>query len=155
MKQVLQAALTKWPHCIATYAGLLLLAALLFFRSSPPILPIETHAVADPLQAATEHAARVGGRPLRVAFTGSMRPHLHGGEVVVAVADYGAIQAGSVVCYEGQMGDGVTRMIIHRAVQKDKGGWIMSGDNNAVSETWQRVVPANYLGTVIAIYLQQ
>lgn len=153
MGQTLKDAFVKWPHCAATYAGLSLLVCLLFFRSSPPILEVERHAVDEPFLSAGAHAARVGGRVFTVSHTGSMKPFLTGGECVVVVASYPEIRKGDVLIYNGTLNpfDKATT-IIHRAVQKDSGGWIMSGDNNARTETWSRVRPDNYLGTVVAIY---
>ena len=42
--------------------------------------------------------------------------------------------------------------IIHRAVQKDLHGWLMSGDSAKVSESWARVTRENYLGTAVVGY---
>ena len=153
MGNTLKSAFTRWPHCAATYAGLALLLALLFFRQEPPLNQIETHAVDDPFAAAAAHAGRVGGRVYTVSFTGSMKPLLQGGEKVVAVGEFPAVRKGDVLIYEGALNPyGPTTTIVHRAVQKDAGGWIMSGDNNAHTETWGRVTALNYRGTVIAIY---
>ena len=41
---------------------------------------------------------------------------------------------------------------LHRAVLRDRGGWLMSGDNNARSESWDRVTPQTYVGTVEALF---
>ena len=41
--------------------------------------------------------------------------------------------------------------MLHRAVDRDSGGWIMSGDNNRWSERWDRVTPTTYMGTVVAL----
>lgn len=153
MGETLKAAFTRWPHCAATYAGLALLVALLFFRQEPPHTDIETHAVDNPFLAAAAHAGRVGGRVYTVSFTGSMKPLLQGGESVVAVGEFPAVRKGDVLIYDGTLNPyGPVTTIIHRAVAKDKGGWIMSGDNNAHTETWSRVTAQNYRGTVVAIY---
>lgn len=153
MGETLKSAFVRWPHCAATYAALALLVVLLFFRQEPPILPVETHVVDEPFLSAAAHAGRVGGRVFTVSFTGSMKPFLMGGENVVVVGEYPAIKRGDILIYTGALNPyGPTTTIIHRAVQKDKDGWIMSGDNNAQTETWSRVRPDNYLGTVVAIY---
>lgn len=153
MGETLKSAFTRWPHCAATYAALALLVVLLFFRQEPPLNPIETHAVDNPFLAAAAHAGRVGGRVYTVSFTGSMKPLLQGGESVVAVGEFPAVRKGDVLIYDGTLNPyGPVTTIIHRAVQKDKGGWIMSGDNNANTETWSRVTANNYRGTVVAIY---
>ena len=153
MGQTLKDAFLKWPHCAATYAGLGLLVALLFFRSTPPIQPVERFSVDEPFLAAGAHAGRVGGRVFTVSYTGSMKPFLMGGECVVVVASYPEIRKGDVLIYNGELNPfAKAQTIIHRAVQKDSGGWIMSGDANAHTETWSRVRPDNYLGTVVAIY---
>lgn len=154
MGETLKSAFVRWPHCAATYAALTLLVVLLFFRQEPPHTDIETHVVDDPFIAAAAHAGRVGGRVFTVAYTGSMKPFLMGGEKVVAVGEYPAIKRGDVLIYNGRLNPYSTneQVVIHRAVQHDKDGWIMSGDNNAHTETWSRVRPDNYLGTVVAIY---
>ena len=153
MGDTLKSAFVKWPHCAATYAALALLVALLFFRQEPPLNPIETHVVDDPFAAAAAHAGRVGGRVYTVSFTGSMKPLLQGGEKIVAVGEFPAVKRGDVLIYEGALNPyGPVTTIVHRAVQQDKGGWIMSGDNNAHTETWSRVTAQNYRGTVVAIY---
>ena len=153
MGDTLKSAFVRWPHCAATYAALALLVALLFFRQEPPLTAIETHAVDDPFAAAAAHAGRVGGRVYTVSFTGSMKPLLQGGEKIVAVGEFPAVKRGDVLIYEGALNPyGPVTTIVHRAVQKDAGGWIMSGDNNAHTETWSRVTAQNYRGTVVAIY---
>ena len=153
MGETLKSAFVRWPHCAATYAALALLVVLLFFRQEPPLNPIETHNVDDPFAAAAAHAGRVGGRVFTVAYTGSMKPFLMGGEKVVVVGEYPAIKRGDVLIYNGRLNPyAAEQVVIHRAVQHDKDGWIMSGDNNAHTETWSRVRPDNYLGTVVAIY---
>ena len=153
MGETLKSAFVRWPHCAATYAGLALLVVLLFFRQEPPHNPIETHVVDDPFAAAAAHAGRVGGRVFTVSFTGSMKPLLQGGEKVVAVGEFPAVKKGDVLFYDGELNPYAQPItLIHRAVDRDKGGWIMSGDNNANTETWSRVTANNYRGTVIAIY---
>ena len=42
--------------------------------------------------------------------------------------------------------------MLHRAVMHDRRGWIMSGDNNRWSESWDRVTTENYIGTVKALF---
>lgn len=153
MLQVVKDAFVRWPNCVATYAALGLATVLLFFRSEPPKPSIETHVVDNPFLFAAAHAGRVGGRVYTVSYTGSMKPFLTGGECVVAVGDYPSIKLGDVLIYEGTLNPYATpTQIVHRAVDRDKGGWIMSGDNNAHTETWSRVKPENYRGTVVAIY---
>lgn len=153
MGQTLKDAFLKWPHCAATYAGLFLLVALLFFRSETPTQLVERYSVDEPFLSAGAHAGRVGGRVFTVSYTGSMKPFLQGGECVVVVASYPDIRKGDVLIYNGPLNPyAQAQTVIHRAVQKDGAGWIMSGDNNAHTETWSRVRPDNYLGTVVAIY---
>lgn len=139
----------EWPGCLATYAGLAILAGLLFFRYEPPKPPLPTFVEVDAPMAAAQYAIKVGGTPYSVAYTGSMKPAFQGGEIVVAVHNYETIKVGDVLIYNASFS---SMHIMHRAVQKDKDGWIMSGDNTSTSESWERVRKANYLGTVVAVF---
>ena len=42
--------------------------------------------------------------------------------------------------------------IIHRAVELDAHGWLMSGDSAPLSESWARVTRENYLGAGVLGY---
>ena len=90
-----------------------------------------------------------GQKAWQVSYTGSMRPFLQGGEVVVTEANYDAIKLGQIVVYQAPYNKSP---IVHRAVQKDGLGWIMSGDSAKHTESWYRVTKDNYLGTVVAVY---
>lgn len=48
--------------------------------------------------------------------------------------------------------DELYAIVTHRLVQKDKAGWIASGDSNKHSENFERITPDNYFGTVLKIY---
>lgn len=142
----------EWPFCAATYAGLAIALALLFFRYDPPKPDIPRFLVDDPAMEGAQYAIKVGGTPYFVAYTGSMKPYLQGGEIVVCKSDFEGIKLGDVVVYRASFS---YTPIIHRAVQKDKAGWIMSGDANRDSESWARVRKDNYLGTVVAIFVRK
>jgi hypothetical protein len=102
-----------------------------------------------PANAAQAKADELGGKVWQVGFTGSMKPLLKGGEYVVTVYRYDAIRTGEVLVYTATYHD---KPIIHRAVQKDGYGWLMSGDSSPRSESWARVTKDNYLGTAVAAY---
>lgn len=148
-KQSLKELFTKFPYYIATYVCLVGMAWLLFFGWTPvkldPPIYITPHAQGEALIKA--HASN--GQVFRVSYTGSMEPLLHGGEWVVTTSDYSAIKKGQVLVYKAPYNQ---TPIIHRAVEQDSLGWIMSGDSAQHTESWFRVIPPNYIGTTIAIY---
>ena len=68
------------------------------------------------------------------------------------------IKEGDILDYLGhpnQSRPDFLKRTIHRAVQKDRGGWIMSGDNNRYTESWARVNEDNYFGKVLVLVLPQ
>ena len=141
MREQLKAAFTKFPFCLATYvcligAGWLLLAGWKPVENNPPIFQQE------PVVGGWQKAWNVG-------FTGSMKPFLHGGEIVITENNYDAIKLGQILVYSAPYSK---NPIVHRAVQKDNDGWIMSGDANRNTESFYRVTKDNYLGTVVAVY---
>jgi signal peptidase I len=141
MKEQLKAAFTSWPHCLATYVALAGAFWLLAFGWKPVLNnpPVYTGIV----------AVGEGEKAWKVSFTGSMKPFLRGGEIAVTKADYDSIQVGQILVYKASYNN---NPIIHRAVQKDRDGWIMSGDSAKHTESWARVNKDNYLGTVVAVY---
>ena len=84
-----------------------------------------------------------------LCYLGLSRFVVQGGEVVVSVKNYPAIELGQVLIYSATYHD---KPIIHRAVEKDGYGWLMSGDSSPRSESWARVTEENYLGTAVAAY---
>lgn len=80
-----------------------------------------------------------------------MEPLIHGkAYVVVRKRPYDAITKGSVLVYMGRPSASKPDRVsmLHRTVTRDSGGWLMRGDNNARTESWDRVTPKNYLGMV-------
>jgi len=86
--------------------------------------------------------------------TNSMEPLIHGcSYIVVQYRPYDTIAEGDLLVYQGRP-DAAKKdrvCMLHRAVLLDQGGWLMSGDNNRWSESWDRVTPVTYLGTVTTI----
>jgi hypothetical protein len=83
-----------------------------------------------------------------------MQPLIHGKVyVVVRKVPYETITKGDLLVYMGRPNASRRDRIsmLHRTVQHDSGGWLMCGDNNARTESWDRVTPTNYLGTVTMI----
>ena len=78
-----------------------------------------------------------------------MKPLLQGGEYAVTVKEYPKVKLGQVLVYNATYHN---TPIIHRAVDKDRYGWLMAGDTAKQSESWARVTEQNYLGTVVAVY---
>lgn len=141
MREQLKAAFTKLPYCLATYVCLIGAGWLLAFgwepvKDNPPVY-------------VREMEVRTGEKVWHVSHTGSMKPFLQGGEYVVTVANYEAIRLGQILVYYAPYNKSP---LVHRAVQKDKDGWIMSGDSAKHTESWYRVTKDNYLGTVVSVY---
>lgn len=85
-----------------------------------------------------------------VADTGSMHPTLAGSDYLLAQkVKYDDLKEGEIVIYNPKWNNG--KSTVHRLVQKDKGGWIMSGDNNKRSESWERMTPETYTAKAIKI----
>lgn len=68
---------------------------------------------------------------------------------VVIPTPWESLQEGDIAIYLPKWHSG---MVIHRCVQKDSGGWIMSGDNNARSESWERMTKDNYFGKLQSVH---
>jgi hypothetical protein len=86
--------------------------------------------------------------------TPSMEPFIIGRVyVVVQYRPYDSIERGEVLVYMGRPDANKTgrSCMLHRAVLRDHGGWLMCGDNNHWSESWDRVTPVNYLGTAVVV----
>lgn len=149
MNKILRSAFLEFPYCIATYVCLIGAGLLLFNPFNPPKIDPPVYLVNNPAEQAESTATKLKGKAWNVGYTGSMKPLLNGGEYVVTVAEYHKVKEGMVLVYSATYHD---KPIIHRAVQKDKYGFIMSGDSAPISESWSRVTPLNYLGTAIAIY---
>jgi len=141
VREQLKAAFTKLPYCLATYVCLIGAGWLLAFGWKP----VED----NPPVYVREVEVRAGEKVWHVSHTGSMKPFLQGGEYVVTVANYEAIRLGQILVYYAPYNKSP---LVHRAVQKDKDGWIMSGDSAKHTESWFRVTKDNYLGTVVSVY---
>lgn len=148
-RETIRSAFTQFPYCVATYVCLIGAACLLFMPFRPVRVDPPVYAVANPSDAAKASATALNGRVWAVSNTGSMRPLLQGGEYVVTVSNFDAVQKGQVLVYHATYNK---NPIIHRAVDRDKHGWLMAGDTAKHSESWARVTKENYLGTVFFVY---
>lgn len=90
---------------------------------------------------------RLGGSASFVVVQGdSMVPHFHSGDLVYARrADHASV--GDVVIYRMPIGDGSTRLVVHRIVEvRDDGSLVVRGDNrttpDAVNPTTDELVGA-------------
>lgn len=102
-------------------------------------------------QVARANATAKKARIYRILDTGSMYPLIRGGQFVVGEpTPYGELQVGDIINYKPEWNGG--KPAIHRIVAKDKGGFLLSGDNNPRTESWMRVTPENYLDRVTTIY---
>lgn len=118
----------------------------------PPTLTYPTELMAR--LSAEARAKDIGGTVYRVADTHSMEPLLIGRDYIVVAppsrAPYADLKVGQVITYKADWY--AKHPVTHRLVQKDKDGWILSGDNNPRSEASWRVTAGTYLGTVDGIY---
>jgi len=142
---------------ILARAGLLLLAlgALsLPARASQPVKS-QFASQSEALLAANLFAKSIGGRLIITSGTRSMEPLIHGKTyVVIAHQPYTSIAKSDLLVYIGRPDASKPdrKTILHRAVLHDSYGWMMSGDNNRWSESWDRVTEGNYMGKVVAIF---
>lgn len=110
---------------------------------------------AEALQNAMQYAASINGSVVQTSGTPSMEPLIRGRVfVVIKKHDYDSIQRRQLLVYLGRPDARRPdrQSMLHRAVLRDRGGWLMSGDNNARSESWDRVTPNTYVGTVEALF---
>lgn len=135
----------------------LLLTMLPFLQSpaekykdrNPAVVVHET--AADARKAAIAEAVAIGGKHYQTSGTPSMEPLCVGKVFLVAAPKkYEELQQGEIANYRPKWANG--GIVVHRLVQKDKGGWIASGDNNRNSENWERVKADNYLDAVVKIH---
>lgn len=99
-------------------------------------------------------AREAGAKVLITSGTKSMEPLIHGkAYVVVLPLSYNQITKGELLVYMGRPNAAKQdrTCMLHRAVQQDRAGWLMSGDNNRWTESWDRVTPTTYMGTVTTI----
>ncbi len=128
-------------------------AATLSAFENPPVKNCASQAEAFNLAmavAAQEHAELIP-----TTGTGSMKPLIPGKAVLLVKKDFAAVAVGSVLVYLGRVKPGGEEMsLCHRAKAYDRQarGFIMQGDHGCAPETWQRVTPKNYRGTVLMIF---
>ena len=98
-----------------------------------------------------------------VLGTGSMAPYIPSAlpgrdplativayAVLDTTATFAGLTVGALVVYTPAWAKG---RVMHQAALHDAGGWIMSGLHNERSETWERLTPATYVGTVARVYV--
>ncbi len=120
---------------------------------NPPKMRCAT--ATEALQEAVRLAAAIDGTVIQTSGTPSMEPLIRGRVfVVIKKHDYESIRKRQLLVYLGRPDarSEARQSLLHRAVLRDRGGWLMSGDNNARSESWDRVTPQTYLGTVEALF---
>lgn len=109
---------------------------------------------AEALKLGNSVARDAGAKLLLTSGTRSMEPVIRGRVYVVAESiPYDHITKGDLLVYMGRPNGAKPdrTSMLHRAVLRDKGGWLMSGDNNRWTESWDRVTPVTYVGTVTTI----
>lgn len=121
--------------------------------ANPPAVRLSTAAQA--LRVALQFASAIHGTVHLTSGTPSMEPIIRGRVYVVTRRQrYDEIREQQLLVYFGRPDPSRSdrQSMLHRAVLRDDGGWIMSGDNNRYSESWDRVTPETYVGTVEAIF---
>lgn len=150
----------------ARIAGTVGTASQVSLESSTSILDPRGSAVIKQLcgsateaaDAARAAANAIGGDVLRTSGTPSMEPFIHGiTYVVIEKVAYQTIRPADLLVYFGRTNPrrAERTCLLHRAVDHDRYGWLMSGDNNRWSESWDRVTPENYVGRVTMIFEPQ
>lgn len=153
IKENIISSFTSFPSCLATYFVLAGIAGLLFFSWKPALMPIPTHVVDDPLAHAQAKAIELNGRVHVVSPTGSMKPALQAGDYAVSVKEpFSSLVVGKVLVYKASFRDKSSNSLVHRVAMIDQYGLIMSGDSNNRTESFARVTPDNYEGTIVDIY---
>jgi len=110
---------------------------------------------AEALAACMAYAAANGGTVVITSGTPSMEPYIHGRTyAVIQKRSFDSIAQFDLLVYMGRPnGSKPDRLkMLHRAVRHDRFGWLMSGDNNRWSESWDRVTPQTYFGIVVALF---
>ena len=148
---------------LALGIALLLAAVLLVARHKEATLVagLPPRIVCTDQAAALAQAGPAAAIPIR--GTGSMAPYIPPAapglvpvDTVVAYvvlapsATYESVAVGALVLYTANW---TKHHVLHQAALKDQLGWIMSGLHNERSETWERLTPANYKGTVARVYV--
>ncbi len=145
-------------------AGCLVLVVLLWlaFRSQKTLeagLPprVECKSQAEALQLAGKGSIPILGTGSMAPFIPSAKPGQVPLDTVVAYATtsakgYDDITPGALCIYRPTWPN-PTGAVMHSAALHDRSGWIMSGLNNARSESWARVTPANFIGIVDRVYV--
>lgn len=101
--------------------------------------------------AARAEAASLKGQSYRTSGTPSMEPLILGKVFTVCVPKpYDQLRQGEIANYRAKFASG--GLVLHRLVQKDKDGWIGSGDNNRWSESNERIRPDNYVDAIVKIH---
>lgn len=111
---------------------------------------------AEALEQATAFSKSMAGTYVTATSgTPSMEPLIHGVcFVVMERQPYAAVKKFDVLEYWGRLDANSPKrtLVLHRAVLLDSAGWIMSGDNNMYSESWDRLTALTYIGTAIRIF---
>ncbi len=134
------------------FAAVMILAAVTLAPADPPVKNCASQAEAFNL--AMAFAAKEHVELMPTTGTGSMKPLIPGKAVLLVKKDFGAVAVGNVLVYSGRLTAAPSEPITlcHRAKLLDAGGFVMQGDHGCILETWQRVTPKNYRGTVLMIF---
>lgn len=128
------------------------------------VLRVECVSVSAASDAASEYATRFPGHVvLAVAGTGSMSPFIPAARkgddprkvvafaCVVSAKKFSSVEIGDLVVYRAEWLPG--SLVVHQVVDTDKYGLILSGLNNARTESSYRVTEKNFVGIVGAVFV--
>ena len=125
--------------------------------SAEKVVPTKTQCSgrSEALAACQSYVAANGGSVEITSGSRSMEPLIHGQTYFVAQKrSFESIAQSDLLIYMGRpdASKPARVKILHRAVLHDRNGWVMSGDNNRWTESWDRVTPETYLGIAVAFF---
>jgi hypothetical protein len=140
--------------CVALAAGLGTRARAESLDHNP--VKFQCASVQKAFLAAKAFAQATRGSLLLTSGTASMEPLIPARVyVVLEKTPFGSISNKDILAYDSRLNADARRQqtILHRAVGRDRLGWLMSGDNNRWSESWNRVTAGNYVGRAVALFM--
>jgi hypothetical protein len=140
---------------ILIFLSIILLTSCTYKKTEYPVFRYDNETVA--MLSALAHANDINGTVSQILPTGSMRPAIYDYDYVIisnpSKDSFENVKEGDIVLYRADWAPPLSPPVLHRTVEKDRYGWIMTGDNEASPyENKTRLTSANYLGRLVAIY---
>jgi hypothetical protein len=140
---------------ILIFLSIIFLTSCTYKKTEYPVFRYDNETVA--MLSAIAHANDISGIVSQVLPTGSMRPAIYDYDYVVISNplkdSFENVKEGDIILYRADWAPPLSPPVLHRAVEKDRYGWIMTGDSEASPyENKTRLTSANYLGRLVAIY---